>query len=340
MKILIAPDSFKGTMTSAEAAFFIEGQLHSWFPDAEMIHLPIGDGGEGTSKAIESALASTHEITEVECGTFDPLRRPVKARYSILKKQGEVPFAIIESAAASGLTLIRNKERDVFKTDSYGTGVLIADAINRNVNEIYVCMGGTATCDAGLGAYRAILSHVSPRKEEAGKSLNITLLCDVKTPLCGAGGAAYIFGPQKGATPSQLPKLDKRLAEICSFYAETGGKNIAHCEFSGAAGGLAGMLMALYGAIPVSGIDKVLELVGFSNYLSDVDLVVTGEGRADASTLEGKAASGILDAVKSYNASHKSSIPVLLMPGCFDETAIMKLEQRGFVLNIKNLNKF
>lgn len=297
MKILVCPDSFKGTLTAPEAAAAMAHGLRSAFPGAEIIMLPVGDGGEGTVSTIVGSPAFSGRVAEVECEVSDPLHRPVKASYHIAGST-----ALIESAAASGLTLLAPGERDVLKADSYGTGQLIVDALSRGATEFIVCMGGTATCDGGYGAFRAMREHDF-------SAARFTLLCDVDNPLLGPRGAAPVFGPQKGAGPDSLPLLEDRLERVAREYRETYGRDIGSEPFAGAAGGLAGMLMACYGATPVRGIERVLALLDFSRLAAGASLVVTGEGRADATTLSGKAAKGVLD------ASRRLGVPVVLVAG-------------------------
>lgn len=300
MKILVCPDSFKGTLTAPEAASAIRAGILETMPDAEVISLPVGDGGEGTVMALTSALSDCEEI---ECLTADPLRRPMTATYSI----ADGTTALIESAAASGLTLLTPSERDIMKADTYGTGLLILDAFHRGIRNFIVCMGGTATCDCGQGAFEAL----SDFKEEISmQSVRFTLLCDVENPLCGPEGAAAVFGPQKGATGTQIPVVDDILRQRAQEYAAISGRDVTKERFAGAAGGLAGMLMACFGARPTIGIKEVLRLLRFEEQLKDADLVITGEGRGDATTLRGKAAKGILD------TSTRRGVPVILLAGC------------------------
>lgn len=323
MKIIVAPDSFKGTMTSREAADYLSRRILSMYPDAETVAIPIGDGGEGTVDALCAALDGRRRVRRVSVSTVDPLRRGITAEYAVVEGEGDKPVALIESAAASGLSLVLPEERNIMKADTYGTGLLMADAINRGIREIMVCMGGTATCDGGFGALEA-LSGLDMA------NVSVTCLCDVRSPLCGPEGAAAVFGPQKGASPDEIPLLDKRLKSLAESYRSYRGTEISDLPYAGAAGGLAGMLIACCGAKAVSGIEKVLQTINFDEYLKEADLVVTGEGRADASTLAGKAAKGILDAVRNFNKLHHREIPVVLMPGCFNEYDVPLLEKAGF----------
>lgn len=305
MKILVCPDSFKGTMTAPEAAAIIGGALRERWPEAEIVPLPVGDGGEGTVEAIRPALG---HVDIIRCDTVDALRRPVKATYAIANGN----TAYIESAAASGLTLIEPNERDIMKADTYGTGLLIANAYRRGIRRFVIAMGGTATCDGGFGAY-SLLRDIDM------SDASWSLLCDVDNPLCGPHGAAAVFGPQKGASPRQVALLDAKLGALASEYAAFRNKDIRDMRYAGAAGGLAGMLMAVYGAKPLDGIKKVLEILEFRRHLADADLVVTGEGKADLTTLRGKAAKGILD------VSKENGVPTVIIGGkTADEDALLK----------------
>lgn len=313
MKIIVCPDSFKGTMTAREACEAMSAGIREICPEAEIISLPVGDGGEGTADAMTASLPDTETI---ECRTVDALRRPITASYMI--SGGKT--ALIESAAASGLTLIPPEERDIMKADTYGTGLLIADAMRRGIRDFIICMGGTATCDGGYGAFEALKEKTGylPPQTDLEKPLHrFTLLCDVDNPLCGPRGAAAVFGPQKGAGPDQIPVLDRRLRAIAKEYKNLTGTDITSMKHAGAAGGLAGMLMAVFGASPLPGISKVLETIGFDSFLPGADLIVTGEGKADASSLSGKAPYGILQAAK------RRGIAVALICGKIDDAEIL-----------------
>lgn len=291
MKVIVSPDSYKGTMTATEAADAIAMGVRCVFPKADVVKLPVGDGGEGTMEAILSSDGiQTSGVFQRECITVDPLRRPLHARYAVFTMNGK-ETALIESAAASGITLVIPKDRDIMNSDTFGTGILIADAYRRGVRRFLICMGGTATCDGGLGAYKAMKGII-------GTDAFFTLLCDVENPLCGPQGAASVFGPQKGATARQISLLDHRLRELAQEYSEESGIDVTNMKFAGAAGGMAGMLMACFGALPVSGIRKVLELLNFDLHLEGADLVITGEGRVDATTCSGKAPMGILESAR------------------------------------------
>lgn len=316
MKIVVCPDSFKGTMSAPQAAEAIASGIRLHVPEAEVVGLPLGDGGEGTAVAIASALPGSRKVT---CGSVDPLRRPINTSYYIIKGC----TALIESAAASGLTLLQPHERDILQADTFGTGLLMVDAYRKGIRDFIVCMGGTATCDAGFGALQALSRVIPPLSSGKPGDLHcsevrITLLCDVRNPLTGPLGAAAVFGPQKGATPEMVPILDQLLNQRAQEYRLMSGIDVTQQEFAGAAGGLAGMFMACYGANPVVGIDYVLDLLNFKNAIEGADLVVTGEGSADATTLHGKACKGVLDAAYGYG------VPVVLLAGRVSDCDLLR----------------
>lgn len=298
MKIIVSPDSFKGTLSAIEAAEAMRKGVEGVIPEAEVVSLPVGDGGEGTVDALLKGALQKGPCEIVECETVDPLRRPMRTSYIVTDGH----TAYMESASASGLTLLRPEERNILQADTYGTGLLIADAFRRGVRKLYVGMGGTATCDGGFGAYKAM-------KEAKVEGVEIILLCDVENHMCGPEGAAAVFGPQKGATPEMIPILNDKLQACCRLYEDEGGVNVENMKFAGAAGGLAGMLMACFGARPVRGIEEVLSLLNFEKHLEDASLVITGEGKADVTTLFGKAPSGIL------RVSSAAGVPVALIAG-------------------------
>ena len=311
MKIIVAPDSFKGTLTAPEAASAIRDGVMDVMPETEVLTLPLGDGGEGTADAIAGAMKQ--RCRSLTCKTVDPLRREITAKYYILDNK----TALIESASASGLTLLRYDERDVWKADTYGTGLLIADAVRRGIKDFVICMGGTATCDGGFGAFQALHDTGCIEGSEACK-LQFTLLCDVENPLTGPAGAAEVFGPQKGATPEMIPLLDSRLQERAVIYKSIRGIDVRGMKYAGAAGGLSGMLMACFGAKPVAGILEVLRITEFDKMLKGAHLVITGEGKADATTLSGKVALGVLDAAR------KHGVAVALIAGKVSDAALLK----------------
>ena len=302
MKILLAPDSFKGCLTAREVADALADGLRRADPSCEITHVSVADGGEGFCEAVRAARGGEW----VTADTVDPLGRPIRARYA---RCGE--SAVVETAAASGLPLLRPEERNPLLTSSYGTGLLIRDALLRGSRKLLIGLGGSATHDAGTGLLSALgfrfLDASGQELPGCGASLNriaridrsgllpalldadITAACDVDTPFSGPGGAAEVFAPQKGATPDQVRLLDAGT----SAFAKLVGDGVL-VPGAGAAGGIGGALHALLGARLESGIDLVLDAAGFDALLAGADLVITGEGRLDGQTARGKAAAGIL----------------------------------------------
>lgn len=260
---LCAPDSFKGTLSAAEVAAAMAAGLREAGVEAE--ELPLADGGEGTQEALVRALGG--EVREVDA--TDPLGRPVAASFALLG-DGR---AVVEVAAASGLTLVSEPERDAWAATSYGTGELIAAAVEAGAEAVLLAAGGSATTDGGEGALRAI--------RERGVDPRLTVLCDVDTPF---EAAARVFGPQKGANEAMVGMLEQRLAEL----AAQAPRDPRGVPMTGAAGGLSGGLWANLGAELRGGAGFVLDAVGFDRRLSGRALVLTGEGRLDPSSLEGK----------------------------------------------------
>lgn len=318
MKILLAPDSFKGCLTAREVADALADGLRSVRPACATVHIPVADGGEGFCEAILSARGGEW----VHADTVDPLGRPLRARYALC---GDT--AVVETAAASGLPLLRPVERNPLQTSSYGTGLLIRDALERGCREFLIGLGGSATHDAGTGLLSALgfrfldasgqvlpgcgasLSRIAAIDRSAAHpalaAAHFTAACDVDTPFCGPGGAAEVFAPQKGATPEQVRLLDAGSASFAEVIrtVEDDGKGY------GAAGGIGGALHALLGARLSSGIDLVLDAAGFDAQLRDAALVITGEGRLDGQTARGKAAAGIL------RRAQRAGVPVAAVCG-------------------------
>ena len=262
---LVAPDSFKGTFSAAEVAAAIARGLRSAGAEADLC--PAADGGEGTMEVLVEALGGRI----VEASAHNPLGREIEALFGVLG-DGR---AVVEVASASGLGLVKEEERDAEGASSFGTGELIAAAVARGAQEVLVAAGGSATTDGGLGAVEAI--------RDAGGlgGAGLMVLCDVRTRF---EDAARTFGPQKGAGPDAVGRLEARLDEIAASLP----RDPRGVEMAGAAGGLAGGLWAAFGAELRSGAAAVLDAVGFDRRLSSVDAVVSGEGRLDATSLEGK----------------------------------------------------
>ncbi|HBQ64319.1 MAG TPA: glycerate kinase [Clostridiales bacterium] len=314
MKIMLAPDSFKGSLSSMEVIGILEdAALRVFGKQISFVRLPIADGGEGTLDAILYAA----EGEKKEVLVSDPLGRRIKAAYGKCMHDGKCT-GIIEMAQASGLPLLTEAERDPLLTSTYGTGELIRAALDDGIRDFILGIGGSATNDGGTGALQALGMHF----HEAGGSVlpsgmgggslsriasidkgpfdpriaksRFTVMCDVKNPLTGPSGATFVYGPQKGAGPETLKILEAGMLHYASLLNRTAGRDLAGIPGTGAAGGLGAALAAFFGAVLKPGIDILLDVVNFEQLLEGVDLVVTGEGRMDHQTASyGKAPAGI-----------------------------------------------
>lgn len=290
MKILIAPDSFKGTYTAAQVAAAIAGGARS--TGAEALELPVADGGEGTEEILGAALGASR----IHAHTVGPWRDPVRAAYSL----GPDGTAYINLAAASGITLPAPGGRNALSADTYGTGLLMIDAIKRGARRLVVAAGGSATTDGGAGACAAITEHGGLR------GARVVVLSDVTTPF---EDAAVVFGPQKGATPKEVPVLTARLHKLAAALP----RDPRGVPSTGAAGGFSGGLWASFDAELRSGADFVLDAIGFKDEVAQADAVIVGEGRLDSQTLQGKIISVIM--------ARCAGIPVYAVVGSVTEDA-------------------
>lgn len=325
-KIVIAADSFKGSISSGCFAEVCRQAIATVMPECEVVKIPLGDGGEGTVEALTEALGGQLLTVTVA----DPLMRPVDAVYGI---SADGTTAIMEMAQASGLPLLAGDERNPMLTTTYGTGEMIADALGRGCKKILIGIGGSATNDGGMGMLRALgadfldadakvidspgrgcdlagvasidLSRLNPLV----KTAEIIVACDVDNPFCGPRGAAAIFAPQKGADEAMVGTLDKGMKKFSRVLADLTGIDVAEMPGAGAAGGLGGALAAVLRARLMPGIDMVLDAVGFDGRIAGADLIITGEGRIDSQTLMGKTPFGVLTAAKRRN------IPVVALGG-------------------------
>ncbi len=295
-KIIVAIDSFKGCLTSAEANRAAAEGILAHNPDAEIITIPISDGGEGWLEAFQAAVGG--HLVNVKVN--DPLMRSILAQYLIHNDT-----AVIEIARASGLTLLSPEEHNPMKTTSYGTGQLIVDAVRRGCSHIIVGLGGSATSDCGIGMLEAI-ENLKLRIEN---DVRFTIATDVRNPLCGEKGAAHMFAPQKGATPEMVVELDERARQFAEESALRFGYDRQDVPGAGAAGGLGYAFLQYMNANCRSGIDLLLDAVCFEELLKDASLIITGEGSADKQTLMGKVPFGILLKAKPFN------VPVILIAG-------------------------
>jgi glycerate kinase len=320
MKIVIAPDSFKGSASSSDIATWIESGIHSVIPDCETVKIAIGDGGEGSLDAVVGA-----GFTAIKCEVLGPVGNRVTAQIAI---NGDTAF--IEMAQASGLSQLPGGVKSALTASSFGTGQLILEALNRGASRIILGVGGTATTDAGAGALQALgaklldsdgndiapggaalsgcahidTSGIDPRFAK----VSFTLASDVTNPLLGPEGAAHVFAPQKGATLNDVEVLEQSLAHFASIV----GADFDSMPGAGAAGGFGFMAYAFLNAQAKSGIDVILDLVGFDSHLAGADYVITGEGKFDSQSVKGKAPWGILQRAQTLK------IPTFLVCGDAD----------------------
>ncbi len=297
MKIIVAIDSFKGCMTSSDANEAARHGIVDVLPQAEVVTVPVSDGGEGWIEAFRRC-GDESVTTEV----LDPLGRPIEAQY--LRRNDT---AIIEIAEACGLQLLTPEERNPLAASSYGVGQIIADALNRGARNFIVGLGGSATSDAGRGMMEALSQITIPQDS------HFTIATDVVNPLCGPDGAAAIFAPQKGATPEMVKMLDEQARAFAQEAAAKLGFDRSHEPGAGAAGGLGYAFMQFLNAKRCSGIDLLLDSTDFESIIADADLIITGEGHADRQTLMGKVPFGILRRAK------KLRIPTILIAGRVDD---------------------
>ena len=302
MKVIIAIDSFKGCLTSKQANEAAAEGIRRVCPDAEVVEIPVSDGGEGYMEAFHAAIGGTLEEVTVR----DPLMRPVTAKYLLHDE-----MAVIEIAQASGLTLLTKEERNPMVATSYGTGQLVADAVCKGAKHIMIGLGGSATSDCGMGMLKALIDIFAKHGQwddvEALKDVRFTIASDVENPLYGEKGAAHVFAPQKGATPEMVLCLDERARKFAELSAKHFGYDRSQQAGAGAAGGLGYAFMQYLNAKSMSGIQLLLDTIRFKELVADADLIITGEGSADRQTLMGKLPMGILE-----QAGHT---PVYLIAG-------------------------
>jgi len=328
MKIVVAPDSFKGSLTAIEVSDAIEKGIREVFPEAEIIKIPMADGGDGTVQCLVNATGG--KILEEK--VIGPLGNEVWAFYGIL---GDRKTAIVEMAAASGLTLVPENKRDPLITTTYGTGQLIKAALNQGCRKMIIGIGGSATNDGGAGMVQALGTKLLDKDgEEIGfgggelkKIVKIDISCmdkrlsdikvlaasDVNNPLCGPQGASRIYGPQKGATPEIIEELDESLAYFAELIKRDLHKDIKDIPGAGAAGGLGASLIAFLNAELRPGIEIMIEAVKLEQAIKDADLVITGEGKIDSQTIYGKAPIGVAKIAKKHN------IPVVAVAAIIEE---------------------
>lgn len=328
MKIVIAPDSFKESLTALEVANAIETGFKRIFPNAEYVKLPMADGGEGTVQSLVDATQGRLIEAEVTA----PLGNQVKSFFGL---SGDGKTAIIEMAAASGLHLVPMDKRNPCQTTSFGTGELIKQALDQGVQHIILGIGGSATNDGGAGMLQALglrlldkngqsigfggaalsnlaeiqMVNLDPRLQH----VQIEVACDVNNPLCGEQGASAIFGPQKGATPEMVKELDAALAHFAEIAERDCGKQIKEQPGAGAAGGMGGGLLLLPNVQLKAGVQIVLDNLKLAEQVKEADLVITGEGRMDAQSILGKTPIGVARTAKQFNKL------VIAIVGCLRE---------------------
>lgn len=302
-KIVIACDSYKGCLSSSQVAAAAAKGVTEVFPDCEITKLAVADGGEGTVEALVTTLGGHIEWTEVS----DPLGRPVKAAYGIA---GDL--AIIESAAACGLTLLSKEERNPLIATTKGLGELILAAIDNDCMRFLIGLGGSATNDGGMGMIGV------PGFLEKTRGVEFTVACDVDTPYIGKNGASRVFGPQKGASAQDVEVLEERLRGYALKIMEDTGIDVSNMAGAGAAGGLGGAFRAYLGAELKRGVDLVLDQIDFDSAIEGADLVITGEGCSDYQTLKGKTASGVLE------RAERAGVPVALVSGAVKDEQMLR----------------
>ncbi|WP_093339669.1 glycerate kinase [Salibacterium halotolerans] len=329
MKVLIAPDSFKGSLTAKEVASAMKRGIRKVRIGADVELIPIADGGEGTMDSLVEATSGSY----YECKVEDPLGRSVSAQYGITKDN---KTAVIELSSASGLNILTENELDPYSASTYGTGQLIMHALNEGVRNFIICLGGSATNDGGSGILKALGyrlvdkngdtikpggiglknlhfiddSQVSPKVQEAF----FQIACDVNNPFVGSNGAAAIFGPQKGANSEMVQELDNAMMVFANCIEQKTRQSVHHVPGAGAAGGAAGGLMGFLNAELKPGIQLVMEAVQLEEFIQQetFDLLLTGEGKIDSQTASGKVVAGLAEVAKRY------SLPTVALSGNVD----------------------
>lgn len=317
MKVVIAIDSLKGSLSSMEAGTAIKDGILAAKPDAEVIVKPLADGGEGTTDALIEGMNGER----IDLTVTGPMHTPVDAYYGYLK---DTNTAVMEMASAAGITLVPDSEKNPLLATSYGVGEMINDAIQRGCRNFIIGIGGSVTNDGGIGMLKALgVRFLDENGEDAGeggqalakvaridvsgmnpllKECHIQVACDVNNPLCGENGSTYVYGPQKGVTEDMKKTLDEAMAHFARVTSETLENDYMNTPGAGAAGGLGYAFLAYTGAALTPGIELLLDAVGLEEELSGADVVVTGEGRLDFQTAMGKAPVGVARLAKKYNA--------------------------------------
>lgn len=317
MKVVVAIDSLKGSLSSMEAGLAIKEGVLAAQPDAEVIVKPLADGGEGTTDALIEGMNGER----IDLTVTGPMHTPVDAYYGYLR---ETNTAVMEMASAAGITLVPDSEKNPLLATSYGVGEIINDAIQRGCRNFIIGIGGSVTNDGGIGMLKALgVRFLDENGEDAGeggqalakvaridvsginpllKECHIQVACDVNNPLCGENGSTYVYGPQKGVTEDMKKTLDEAMAHFARVTSESLENDYMNTPGAGAAGGLGFAFLAYVGATLTPGIELILDAVGLEDELFGADVVVTGEGRLDFQTAMGKAPVGVAKLAKKYNA--------------------------------------
>ena len=331
MKVVVAIDSFKGSLTSIEAGMAAKEGILKAHPDANVVVKPLADGGEGTTDALIAGLGGEH----IDLTVTGPLGTPVNAHYGYLAEKNT---AILEMAAAAGIILVRESEKNPLTATTYGVGEMIADAMKRGIRNFIIGIGGSATNDGGIGMLQALgygfLDKEGKQVPFGARGLEVLeeitdtyvlpelaecefrVACDVTNILCGEEGCSAVFGPQKGATPSMIMQMDKWLEKYAALAEKKCTKINANQAGTGAAGGLGFAFLSFTNAVLESGIKIVLEETSLEKYMENADIVITGEGRLDGQTAMGKAPVGVARLAKKHN------IPVTAFAGSVTKEAI------------------
>ena len=350
MKIIIAPQSFKGSLTAKEATKIISDCARNIFPESDLIGIPIADGGDGTLETIIDATNGKLMNSQVK----GPDNSIVQASWGLFNSEKNEKTGIIEMARASGLAMIDPKNLDPFNSTSFGTGELILDAVKNGAKKIILGIGGSATNDCGIGVAKAVgIRFLDSKNNEVGnnvsnfsniKKINLDkfnsqlndikfeVACDVTNKLCGKEGASYIYGPQKGASAEDVKILDKNLLHIGNLIEKDLGVNVLDIKGGGAAGGLGAGMVAFFGAKLRPGVDIIFDTLSVEEKIKDADLIITGEGQFDISSTYNKAPAAIAKLGKKYN------IPTIGISGSFGE-GFDKLDEFGILSKSTLINK-
>ena len=336
MKIVLSPDSFKGSLSAVDAAQAMAEGIQKLNLSIETFMIPVADGGEGT---LDALISATHGKM-VSVNVSDPLGKQIIAEYGIL---GDGETCVIEMAQSSGLLLLKKEERNPLLASSYGTGELILHALDNGYRKFIMGIGGSATNDGGTGMLKALgMKFLNDKGEElvagGGALLELSqidvshfdtriaesefiIASDVDNPFVGPNGASFIFGPQKGATEDMVTRLDQSLTVLADVIERTTGISIHHSQGAGAAGGMGGAFQSFFPCAMKPGIQVVLKAIGFQEQIQQADLILTGEGKSDTQTLSGKAPIGVATIARENN------IPVLLISGSVSKQSKQQLAE-------------